>query len=192
MLIAGFEPFKPQKHQATQAHRRVVHYHEGGILARSLDDMLSTASLDVSLAPNGKVAGDQQAAGESPACVVMLNHASLTLADKHPYSRDVRRTRRPPIASSFRTRPTFYQPKDTHPETAYSGRGADRLQGAAGLLDSLMQSTFWSFVTITPLMMFVSRGIARGHCGDAAQRAAGARDLRRHGLAGHCTSTSAR
>ncbi len=30
------------------------------------------------------------------------------------------------------------------------------------LLTSLIESTFWSFVTITPLLMFVSRGIARG------------------------------
>jgi predicted RND superfamily exporter protein len=30
------------------------------------------------------------------------------------------------------------------------------------LLDSLMQSTFWSFATITPLLMFVSRGARAG------------------------------
>ncbi len=30
------------------------------------------------------------------------------------------------------------------------------------LLDSLIQSTFWSFVTITPLMMFLSRNIVAG------------------------------
>jgi uncharacterized membrane protein YdfJ with MMPL/SSD domain len=30
------------------------------------------------------------------------------------------------------------------------------------LLDNLMQSSFWSFVTITPLLMFVSRSVAGG------------------------------
>ena len=52
------------------------------------------------------------------------------------------------------------------------------------LLNSLIQSTCWSFGTITPLMMYVCGGVAGGPGGDSAQRAAGARGVRRHGWLG--------
>ena len=53
------------------------------------------------------------------------------------------------------------------------------------LLDSLIESTFWSFLTITPLMMWVARSFGAGGGGDASQRNADLRRLRLYGLDGH-------
>ena len=53
-------------------------------------------------------------------------------------------------------------PDDTSISAVYTGVVPIVYKAQRALLDSLIQSTFWSFVTILPLLMFVSRGIAAG------------------------------
>lgn len=52
--------------------------------------------------------------------------------------------------------------RDTEIEAVYTGVVPIVYKAQRALLDSLIQSTMWSFLTITPLMMFVSRGIVAG------------------------------
>ncbi len=52
--------------------------------------------------------------------------------------------------------------EDTSVSTVYTGVVPIVYKAQRALLDSLIQSTFWSFVTILPLLMFVSRGVAAG------------------------------
>ncbi len=52
--------------------------------------------------------------------------------------------------------------EDTSISTVYTGVVPIVYKAQRALLDSLIQSTFWSFVTILPLLMFVSRGVAAG------------------------------
>lgn len=51
---------------------------------------------------------------------------------------------------------------DTSISTVYTGVVPIVYKAQRALLDSLIQSTFWSFVTILPLLMIVSRGFAAG------------------------------
>jgi len=51
---------------------------------------------------------------------------------------------------------------DTSISTVYTGVVPIVYKAQRALLDRLIQSTFWSFVTILPLLMFVSRGVAAG------------------------------
>jgi predicted RND superfamily exporter protein len=52
--------------------------------------------------------------------------------------------------------------EDTSISTVYTGVVPIVYKAQRALLDSLIQSTFWSFVTILPILMFVSRGFAAG------------------------------
>jgi predicted RND superfamily exporter protein len=54
------------------------------------------------------------------------------------------------------------QPSADTISAVYTGVVPIVYKAQRALLDSLMQSTFWSFVTITPLLMLVSRSIAGG------------------------------
>jgi predicted RND superfamily exporter protein len=54
------------------------------------------------------------------------------------------------------------QPSADTISAVYTGVVPIVYKAQRALLDNLMQSTFWSFVTITPLLMFVSRSIAGG------------------------------
>ncbi|MEX2093585.1 MAG: MMPL family transporter, partial [Pirellulales bacterium] len=54
------------------------------------------------------------------------------------------------------------QPSADMISAVYTGVVPIVYKAQRALLDSLMQSTFWSFVTITPLLMLVSRSIAGG------------------------------
>ncbi|MEO8495843.1 MAG: MMPL family transporter, partial [Planctomycetota bacterium] len=51
---------------------------------------------------------------------------------------------------------------DTSISTVYTGVVPIVYKAQRALLDSLIQSTFWSFITILPLLMFVSRGVRAG------------------------------
>ena len=75
------------------------------------------------------------------------------------------------------------QPSADTVSAVYTGVVPIVYKAQRALLENLMESSFWSFVTITPLLMFVvAERVGRGG-GDAAERAARARDFRRHGLA---------
>ena len=54
------------------------------------------------------------------------------------------------------------QPSAEQISAVYTGVVPIVYKAQRALLDNLMQSTFWSFVTITPLLMFVSRSVAGG------------------------------
>ncbi|MGD9636491.1 MAG: MMPL family transporter, partial [Pirellulales bacterium] len=54
------------------------------------------------------------------------------------------------------------QPSADTISAVYTGVVPIVYKAQRALLDNLMQSSFWSFVTITPLLMFVSRSIAGG------------------------------
>jgi uncharacterized protein len=52
--------------------------------------------------------------------------------------------------------------EDAAISTVYTGVVPIVYKAQRALLDSLIQSTFWSFITILPLLMFVSRGFMAG------------------------------
>jgi predicted RND superfamily exporter protein len=54
------------------------------------------------------------------------------------------------------------QSRDSHVSTVYTGIVPIVYKAQRMLLDSLIESTCWSFATITPLMMFLSRGVGAG------------------------------
>ena len=57
---------------------------------------------------------------------------------------------------------TSEQPSADTIAAVYTGVVPIVYKAQRALLDNLMQSTFWSFITITPLLMFVSRSVAGG------------------------------
>ncbi len=52
--------------------------------------------------------------------------------------------------------------RDSEMSVIYTGVVPIVYKAQRSLLDSLIESTFWSFVTITPLMMFVTRSVSAG------------------------------
>jgi predicted RND superfamily exporter protein len=161
VVIAGFQPFAPKKHDETHSIWTKHEYHEGGLLAGSLAAMLEMARVEVALAPAGKVEG-KNAPTEPVDCVVQLNADAVasSLVDQHTRRVEAREASDNRIDISHTS--NVFEPDEKHAETAYSGVIPIVYKAQRALLESLIESTFWSFVTITPLMMFITRSIRAG------------------------------
>ena len=77
---------------------------------------------------------------------------------------DFRQMRRAevPILASFDATPSAEFADQSKVGVVYTGVIPVVYKAQRALLDSLVQSTWWSFATITPLMMWVCRGVAAG------------------------------
>jgi predicted RND superfamily exporter protein len=75
---------------------------------------------------------------------------------------DTRTTLATQIAAAADSNRKILTPGPAGIAAVYTGVVPIVYKAQRALLDSLIQSSFWSFITITPLMMFVSRSISAG------------------------------
>jgi predicted RND superfamily exporter protein len=141
------------------------------IFARSLRDLLKNARLKVAaLAPTSDVASHDWAkvlAGYD--CVVLVdNHSTYDVAEIQKHSQvfiDASKTRfAPPIGASMDeiANAVAFKQDPSKVGAVYTGVVPIVYKAQRALLDSLISSSIWSFLTITPLMMFISRSFWAG------------------------------
>jgi len=102
-------------------------------------------------------------------CVVLVdNHTSYDVAEIKRHSKvflDVTQSRfAPPVGASMDevARAVSYKQDSSKIGAVYTGVVPIVYKAQRALLDSLISSTIWSFLTITPLMMFISRSFWAG------------------------------
>jgi predicted RND superfamily exporter protein len=133
------------------------------IFAETLVDLLTISRLKVSAHAAGEpLAADfaEQAAGYD--CIVVVgdspHYALADLRKASPLVIDARQHAYVPHSQQL----TAYE-ADRHTVSAvYTGVVPIVYKAQRMLLDSLVQSTFWSVITITPLLMFIARSVWAG------------------------------
>ncbi|MFN0020262.1 MAG: efflux RND transporter permease subunit [Pirellulaceae bacterium] len=141
------------------------------IFARTLRDLLRNARLKVAIdAPAANVAPHDWSkllAGYD--CVVLVNnHASYDLAEIQKHAQvfvDASKSRfAPPVGASMDevALAVAYKQDASKIGAVYTGVVPIVYKAQRALLDSLISSSIWSFLTITPLMMFISRSFWAG------------------------------
>ncbi len=141
------------------------------IFARSLRDLLKNARLKVAaLAPTSDVASHDWAkllAGYD--CVVLVdNHSTYDVAEIQKHSQvfiDASKSRfAPPVGASMDeiANAVAFKQDPSKIGAVYTGVVPIVYKAQRALLDSLISSSIWSFLTITPLMMFISRSFWAG------------------------------
>ena len=130
------------------------------LFARSLRDLLTISRLKLSQRMAGEPITDEDLAKQD--CVVLVGDvppAELQrIKQTAPLVVDAR-----DFAFSAATREkTAYQKQPASVCAVYTGVVPIVYKAQRSLLDSLIQSTFWSFITITPLMMWISRSFWGG------------------------------
>ncbi len=137
------------------------------IFARTLYDLLQSARLKVSahIAEKSTLPEKWPEFLASRDCVILVTDEGYDLATVQKHARcivDARSHRVDP----HQVLPGSYQPdRDAGApavEAVYTGLVPIVYKAQRTLLDSLIQSTFWSFITITPLMMFIARSLTAG------------------------------
>ena len=140
------------------------------IFARTLRDLLRNARLKVSVAAAGN-SGSRDWAKVLACydCVVLVeNHRSYDLAEIRKHSQvfvDASKSRfAPPVGASMDdiANAVAYKQDPSKMGAVYTGVVPIVYKAQRALLDSLISSTIWSFLTITPLMMFISRSFWAG------------------------------
>ena len=134
------------------------------IFARTLRDLLINSRLRLAIHSPGEGAlpenFDELLKGHD--CVVLVGDASAyDMGRIKKHARLLIDARDHAFHPSAGERTAYQQnPKDV--SAVYTGVVPIVYKAQRSLLNSLISSTFWSFITITPLMMFISRSIAGG------------------------------
>jgi uncharacterized protein len=140
------------------------------IFARSLRDLLRNARLKVVIdAPEANATHDWAKMLAGYDCVVLVdNHGSYDLAEIQKHSRifiNASQSRfAPPVGASMDeiANAVAFKQDPSKMGAVYTGVVPIVYKAQRALLDSLISSTIWSFLTITPLMMFISRSFWAG------------------------------
>lgn len=140
------------------------------IFARSLRDLLKNARLKVAVdAPEANATHDWAKVLAGYDCVVLVDkHASYNIAEIQKHAQvfvDASNSRfAPPVGASMDeiANAVAYKQDPTKIGAVYTGVVPIVYKAQRALLDSLISSTIWSFLTITPLMMFISRSVWAG------------------------------
>jgi hypothetical protein len=159
---AGEQPTGP----TVEAHDPTRHFapiDQGRIFARTLRDLLVNSRLKVGVLPaDSPPAADLAEQLASYDCVVVLSeptgHQLSDLRDSAGLVIDARGyTFQPGVGQ-----PTAYEQNRHNISAVYTGVVPIVYKAQRMLLDSLIQSTFWSVITITPLLMFIARSASAG------------------------------
>jgi hypothetical protein len=157
----------PDAGAPAQGDREVIPVNDRKIFARTLYDLLNISRVRVAahivdVTPLPENWRDIVAQYD---CVVLLDDAGYDLSSVQAAAQrlvDARQHRQ--IASTVDHTPAA-EPAATEPAkfaAVYTGIVPIVYKAQRTLLDSLIQSTFWSFITITPLMILVARSIRGG------------------------------
>lgn len=158
---AGGDPRGTQP-SATQVRHEPVDQQR--IFGQTLAELLLASRLKLDLVPS-------DAPGLPPAITAKLAaYDGIVLAGPVPGLDPAElRTRHPLVLDAryepFRPgsgQPTAWQTDPTHVAAVYTGVVPIVYKAQRMLLDSLIQSTFWSVVTITPLLMWIARSLTAG------------------------------
>jgi uncharacterized protein len=157
----------PDTGAPAQGDREVMPVDGQKIFARTLHDLLSVSRLrvaahvpDVTPLPENwrDIVSEYD-------CVVLLNEAGYDVPSVQAAAQRLVDTRRHQNHPSAGGHPRAVGTATTGPSkfaAVYTGIVPIVYKAQRTLLDSLIESTFWSFVTITPLMMLVARSIRGG------------------------------
>jgi hypothetical protein len=156
------QPNESQPLQANEAAhdptRDFAPIDQGRIFARTLRDLLINSRLKVSVLPSGQTDADLS----SFDCVIVLNEpAGKSMSDLRasaPLVIDARGFAFQPGVGQ----PTAYEHNRHAVSAVYTGVVPIVYKAQRMLLDSLIKSTFWSVITITPLLMFIARSLSAG------------------------------
>jgi uncharacterized protein len=140
------------------------------IFARTLRDVLRNARLKVNVAAaTDSASRDWGKILSAYDCVVLVdNHNSFDLAEIQKHSQvfvDASQSRfTPPVGASMDeiANAVAFKQDPSKMGAVYTGVVPIVYKAQRALLDSLISSTIWSFLTITPLMMFISRSFWAG------------------------------
>jgi predicted RND superfamily exporter protein len=128
------------------------------IFARALRDLLVNSRLKVSLLPSGET--DADLSGYD--CVVVMDEpAGRSMSDLKSAAGLVIDAR----GFAFQpggAQPTAYEHNRHDVSAVYTGVVPIVYKAQRMLLDSLVESTFWSVITITPLLMWIARSVSAG------------------------------
>lgn len=161
MLLVGMPASALAKEPAAKAANSPVD--QDKIFARTLRDLLTNSRirLDILSAASQETAQKDEALAAYD-CVVLLGDVpGLDLAKIERSSRlviDVRDHAYIPET----TQRTAWQKDPTSIAAVYTGVVPIVYKAQRMLLDSLIQSTFWSIITITPLLMWIARSVTAG------------------------------
>ena len=131
------------------------------IFARTLRDLLVNSRLKVALHPADKEAPNAQELAAYDCVVVVGEPAGMQLSELRaaaPLVIDARDHVFRPDANQ----PTAYQQNRYDVSAVYTGVVPIVYKAQRMLLDSLIQSTLWSVIMITPLLMFIARSASAG------------------------------
>ncbi len=140
------------------------------IFARSLRDLLKNARLKVAVhAPDANATHDWAKVLAGYDCVVLVDkHTSYDIAEIRQHAQvfiDASKSRfAPPVGASMDeiANAVAFKQDPSKMGAVYTGVVPIVYKAQRALLDSLISSTIWSFLTITPLMMFISRSFWAG------------------------------
>ena len=153
---------RPEEVRAEQAAAMPVQ--QGKIFARTLRDLLTNSRLRLAIHSPGSEPLPQNfnelLAGHD--CVVLVGDLSAyDMSRIKQHAKLLIDARDHSFHASAGERTAYQQnPKDV--SAVYTGVVPIVYKAQRSLLNSLISSTFWSFITITPLMMFISRSILGG------------------------------
>jgi predicted RND superfamily exporter protein len=154
---------KPANQPAVVAHDPTQNFtpiDQGRIFARTLRDLLINSRLKISVpSADARLAAEELAPYD---CVVVLSEPSgQSMSDLRAAAGLVIDARgygfQPGVGQ-----PTAYELNRHDVSAVYTGVVPIVYKAQRMLLDSLIQSTFWSVITITPLLMFIARSMSAG------------------------------
>lgn len=130
------------------------------LFADSLRDLLTISRLKLSQHNAGETIDDEHLAGAD--CVVLVGDIASADLERIRKAAPLVIDARDHSYSAIAREKTAYQKQPASVCAVYTGVVPIVYKAQRSLLDSLVQSTFWSFITITPLMMWISRSFWGG------------------------------
>jgi predicted RND superfamily exporter protein len=157
--VAGTAASGPVREDGKAAIREV---NQTRIFAQTLKDLLTVARLQVTWHDPSVEAATEKFAEKLAGydCVVLVgDHASYDLTAIQQQAKQLIDARDHQF-QNLKTQTA--KEKDWNVSAVYTGVVPIVYKAQRTLLDSLIESTFWSFITITPLLMFIARSFSAG------------------------------
>lgn len=158
VLLVGMPAEKESEEQTGIDPQTPVDQHR--LFADSLRDLLTISRLKLSQHTAGDAVSEESLAGTD--CVVLIGDIASSEVQRIKQAAPLVVDARDHAFSAAAREKTAYQKQPASVCAVYTGVVPIVYKAQRSLLDSLIQSTFWSFLTITPLMMWISRSFWGG------------------------------
>jgi predicted RND superfamily exporter protein len=166
VLLVGLPPSPPLPltHSSTHPLTLATPVDQHRIFARTLHDLLTISRLRLETASleNGQLPEQLAAKLAEYDAVVLVGSLSATEHAAITQSAGLVIDARHHAFTPNSTQPTAWQANPAGVAAVYTGVVPIVYKAQRMLLDSLIQSTFWSVITITPLLMWIARSFAAG------------------------------